>query len=69
MTLLHVLQSFCRYRHPRAGKAYASAVFKHLNTIERRLADDKPNRQAWLRLLKDLADFKGICSDETADKS
>ena len=55
---------FCRYRHPRGGKAYGQAVYKHLDAIRKRLPDQSPNRQAWLRLMKDIADYC-VCANDS----
>ena len=46
-----------RYRHTTTAKAYGKMVWNHLKLIEKRLEESEPNRQGWLRLIKEIAEY------------
>ena len=46
-----------RYRTIRSTEKYGQVVFKHLEDIRSKLLGTPPNRQQWLRLVKDICDY------------
>ena len=46
-----------RYRTIRNPDKYGQVVFKHLEDIKGKLLGTPPNRQQWLRLVKDICGY------------
>lgn len=46
-----------RYRHTRCPETYGRVVYHHLNGIRKRMVQEQPVRQSFLKLIKDVSDL------------
>ena len=47
----------CRYKNVRNVEAYGQAIFSMFSTIQKHLEGEKPTRQSFLHLVKQVVDF------------